>query len=130
MFKKFHSQSDGFTIVELMVVIVIIGVLAAIALPRYNLYRSQSFISMTRSDAKNAHTALIGWITENAKTSLSPVTVTGPGTLPTYGASQISPGVTIDISDTGDVRASHQYLAGDYQILFNGAIMIDSLAVP
>ncbi len=49
--KKTLKNQKGFTLIELMIVIAIIGILAAIAIPNFIAYRDKSFCSATESDA-------------------------------------------------------------------------------
>ena len=59
-----HS-SAGFTLVELLIVVVIVGILAAIAIPRFSSTKEKAYLASMKSDLRNLATTEEGYCADN-----------------------------------------------------------------
>jgi type IV pilus assembly protein PilA len=75
-----------------MIVVAIIGILAAIAILQFAQFRKNSFVAMLNSDAKNAYTASAGLITDNPNlAAMDLAALQGAGYTPSVG---VTPAIT------------------------------------
>ncbi len=58
-------EAKGFTLVELLVVVAIIGILAAIAIPQFSQYRKKAYDSTAKSDLRNLISAEEAYYADN-----------------------------------------------------------------
>ena len=97
MFSTLLKKNEkGFTLIELMIVIAIIGILAAIAIPQFSAYRIRSFNAAAQADLRNAATAQEAYFVDNQIYSAAIADLVGA----TYGMFSTE-NVTVSIAASG-----------------------------
>ncbi|MGE5219533.1 MAG: type IV pilin protein, partial [Chloroflexota bacterium] len=107
-------RNTGFTLIEVLLVIAIIGVLAVIAIPQFIAYRSRAIDAQMKSDLRNAAVAVESYFVKHSVYPASISEVDGFGFQPTSGVtltldvvSQSS--YTITAAKSGGTQASFTF---------------------
>jgi len=90
------NNSKGFTLIELMIVIAIIGILAAIAIPNFIAYRNKSFCAGVEKDANSIMGAVADYFSISTHI-----------TTPTIGQLNGGAGITLTGANVGTVAGAN-----------------------
>lgn len=116
--KKNLVKSNGFTLTELIVVIAIIGILAAVLIPSVTIYISKAKKSAAMQDARAMYQELQGEIIENEELNERHYVINVDNNYYVHFEEGIAVGDPIDASDYSDVGAIEKFgISKDFAVV-------------
>ena len=95
-----NKKEKGFTLIELMIVVAIIGILAAIAIPQFSEYRKKAFNGAANADLRNVMTAQEASFAES-QAYITEASIRGPLPAASLPAVRISKNVQLRANASG-----------------------------
>ncbi len=100
------KAEKGFTLIELMIVVAIIGILAAIAIPQFAQYRIKAFNSAAAADAKTFVTIMEASYTDSYVYPTQASQLVGPGPITiTMGSTTINLSKGVNVAAASAAQA-------------------------
>ena len=118
-------KEKGFTLIEVMIVVGIIGILAAIAIPQFSAYRTKSFNASAQADLRNAMTAEDAYYATNQEYFALSVTANASGAVNGTYAVSVSKNVALTLAESGATyTGTARHSSGDKTYSVTGSVGI------
>ncbi|MDF1503702.1 prepilin-type N-terminal cleavage/methylation domain-containing protein [Roseisolibacter sp. H3M3-2] len=88
------NNRKGFSLIELLIVVVIIGILAAIAIPKFANTKEKAYIAQMKSDLKNLASAQESYFADNNAYANLAAIQAAPYSWTVSGGAQVTPNIT------------------------------------
>jgi prepilin-type N-terminal cleavage/methylation domain-containing protein len=121
---RIQANEKGFTLIELMIVIAIIGILAAVAIPNFIAYRDKAYCSAAEKDANSIAATISDYFAIPSHTTWEQVKLGASGTKFAGGVGKKADGTT-DL----DSPKSFSALSGNNYATIGGSVAAIRISV-